>query len=309
MEPRASYIAVGAFVIVLLVGLMGFITWLTQTQLDEVRQPYLIYFTQSVTGLQIGSAVRYRGVSVGTVQDIRIDPDNVEKIEVRVTIPADVPIKEDTVASLELLGLTGQAFVNLTGGSQAAEPLRARSGEGLPIIPSQPSTIDELLTSAPELLERLINLTSAAEELLGTENRAAVAEILASLAAFSNELEGAGAELDTTLRSLASISSQADDLMITAEDELLIVSDSLQQTALAAQNTLRTIDGAAVELRGLLGENREPLRDFTSQALYDFGLLLSELRGLAANLNALTSRLERSPGDILRGASGGVEPQ
>jgi len=82
----------------------------------------MAYFTGDVTGLGVGSAVRYRGVPVGTVRDIRLDPTNVEQVQVLMDVSADAPIKEDTIAQLALQGITGVAFIQLTGGQ--IPPLR-----------------------------------------------------------------------------------------------------------------------------------------------------------------------------------------
>ena len=74
METKASYVAVGSFVLVVAAGLIVFVTWLGKVSIDREFDRYLILFSDSVTGLQVGGAVRYRGVPVGTVSDIRLDP-------------------------------------------------------------------------------------------------------------------------------------------------------------------------------------------------------------------------------------------
>ena len=77
METRASYVVVGTFVLALFAAAFGVVIFLTRANLEDAPRPYMSYFSGSVTGLQIGSAVRYRGVPVGTVTDIRIDPATV----------------------------------------------------------------------------------------------------------------------------------------------------------------------------------------------------------------------------------------
>ena len=78
MEIRASYLLVGAVVLALVAGLAAFSVWLVRADIDRRVEPYQIAFAGSVTGLQQGSQVRYRGVPVGRVTDIRIDPERVE---------------------------------------------------------------------------------------------------------------------------------------------------------------------------------------------------------------------------------------
>ena len=82
METRANYLLVGSFVLGLALALVLFLAWIAKIELGDGQPVYRIFFTGSVTGLKDGSPVRYRGVPVGSVTDIRIDPANVEQIEV-----------------------------------------------------------------------------------------------------------------------------------------------------------------------------------------------------------------------------------
>ena len=111
METRASYIAVGAFVLVLVLGLVGFVIWVGKFRTQEEFARYDILFSGSVTGLQVDGTVRYRGVSVGRIIDIAIDPlralpsvllaelrERLEESEV----PYDVDIVDLSAASPEI---------------------------------------------------------------------------------------------------------------------------------------------------------------------------------------------------------------
>ncbi|HKW54755.1 MAG TPA: MlaD family protein, partial [Stellaceae bacterium] len=156
METRANYVAVGAFVLLLLAGAVVALLWLARGQFNRESTYYDIYFSGSVTGLAQGSAVRYNGIQIGRVVEIRIDPQNTS--QVRATIEVDqaaAVIKSDVVASLEVQGLTGAAFIEITGGSQGAPPLQRREGERYPVIASRPSGLQQVVTSAPEALARL----------------------------------------------------------------------------------------------------------------------------------------------------------
>ena len=124
METRAGYIAVGTFVLVVAAAAFGFVLWLTATDGGKSPVRYAVYFTGSVTGLQDGGTVRYRGVPVGTVTDIRIDRNNIEHIRVSLALDPDTPVKTDTIATLALQGVTGLAYVELTGGTQDSPRLQ-----------------------------------------------------------------------------------------------------------------------------------------------------------------------------------------
>jgi phospholipid/cholesterol/gamma-HCH transport system substrate-binding protein len=80
METRASYTIVGAFVLAFIVGIVLAIVWLADVEFDTENQRYHIYFDGTVTGLKTGNPVRYRGIPVGIVTQMEINPDNVEQV-------------------------------------------------------------------------------------------------------------------------------------------------------------------------------------------------------------------------------------
>jgi phospholipid/cholesterol/gamma-HCH transport system substrate-binding protein len=127
METRASYLAVGGFVLVLLTAFLLAVVWLAKVQLQNPTDRYLVHFTGAVSGLQPGSPVRYLGIPVGTVTDLRIDPTDPTRVRATLEVTDGTPIKADSVASLELQGLTGGAFVQVGAGSNWGAILRAQT--------------------------------------------------------------------------------------------------------------------------------------------------------------------------------------
>lgn len=131
-----------------------------------------------MTDLQVGSPVRYRGVPVGSGADIRIDPENVERIRVTIDVTTGPLIKEHTIASIGLQGITGIAFSQLTGGSQEAEPLRPKFGQKVAAIPSKLSGLEQVLEKATELFEKAVALGKHLAEMMDQRNLDAIAETL-----------------------------------------------------------------------------------------------------------------------------------
>ena len=123
MEIRASYLLVGAVVLGLIGALAAFSVWLVRADVDRNLARYEIAFAGAVSGLRQGGQVLYRGIPVGRVARIRIDPANVEQVLVTVEIERATPIMADTVATLEMQGITGIAYVLLRGGTQGAARL------------------------------------------------------------------------------------------------------------------------------------------------------------------------------------------
>lgn len=317
METRASYTLVGAFVLALAAALFVFVVWLARVQLTDDRQPYHIDFTGSVTGLVTGSPVRYRGVAVGTVSDIRINPDNVEQVRVTVEVPRDTPIKTDAIASLEPVGVTGGVYVEIAGGTQGA-PLLREQVSGIPVIKSRPSSIASVLERAPEVLNNLITISARLSELLNDQNQKAISQTLGNIAKAS---EGATASIDNANKLIVDLRTQLDaiggqtQVLLRTADQTLgsvgkdasAISGDLADTTKELKKLTQSLVKTSNELQLLIAENREPIRDFTNTGLYDFSQLLVHLQDLAAKLSRVTGRLERDPSELIFGGSDGVE--
>lgn len=277
METRASYVVVGTFVLAMIVMLFGSVVYIAKIQFDQVTLPYHIYFDGSVTGLQDGSAVRYRGVAVGVVSDIRIAPDDASKVRVTIELPSDTPITKDAVASIEMQGITGIAYIQIFGGARGSPPIDRQIGS-IPVIPSKPSQISEVIDNAPQLLANMIELTQRAGTFLTPENAEHFKGIL-------NNTEVLTADAKAALEDFRKVAERADTLSL-----------ALVETS----NTFRRI----------LAENREPLHDFTTTGLYDAALLIAELRELVGNMSRIASQVQRDPsGFLLAGPRSGVEPR
>ena len=309
METRASYILVGSFVLGLVAAGFAFVVWLTSVQFEEEPKQYVIYFEGSVSGLAVASPVRYRGVPVGSVTDIRIDPENIERIRVTVDISAETPIKTDTEATIKLQGITGIAFILLSGGTQEAKPLMPAPGKELAVIPPRISGLDQVLDSAPELFEKAVILADRLARLLDDRNLESVAKMLdgaeklvGTVAARSGQLErlidDAGATVEALRRGSDSIEALTTDLrakIVPLTDQATGAMKDAGVTMAEIRTTARSLDQAADLIEAVIAENRDPLRDFATGGLYEISHFVSEARTLVNGLTRLSAQIERSP--------------
>lgn len=137
---------------------------------------------ESVAGLNLNAPVKYNGVEVGKVKEIRLDPDDPERVNLVFAIERGTPIKQDTLAVLNTQGLTGIAYVELSGGAKDSPPLRVVEGSPYPVIRTQPSLsarLENVLTTA---LAKLDSTSRSLDALLSEENRAAFGHALADIA-------------------------------------------------------------------------------------------------------------------------------
>jgi len=279
VETRASYLLVGLFVIVGITAMLAAAMWVTGTRTDRVTILYDIYFEGSVAGLKPGNAVQYRGIPVGGVVDMRIDPENVERVLVTIEVEGGTPIKEDTEATLALQGITGVSYIQLTGGTQGSPALKPLPGQGHAVIQSRPSQLAALFDAAPELLNRAIAVIGQLEDLLSEENQQSITKTLVNV----EKLTGTFADA-------------SDDIGSLVADSAAVVAD------------VRTLSGTLSENSGniekILSEGADTIENVNTltaglaDSSDDMQALLAEGAGTLKNVNELTAAMAASRGDI-----------
>src|SRR5204862_6142279 len=178
METRAHYVAVGAFVLTMIVIAFAAVLWLARAQLTTEIAHYDIFFKGPVSGLRVGAPVEYSGVPVGKLSAIRIDPANVEEIRITVEIDAAVAIKTDAAAAVETNILSGVSFIQVTGGTQDAPLLLPQEGQRYAVIRARRSRLASVVARAPQLLAKADEALDHLNELLVDKHRRAVSQTL-----------------------------------------------------------------------------------------------------------------------------------
>ena len=302
METRASYVIVGTFVLALIAAAFAIVIFLTRTTFEDTPKPYMSYFTGSVTGLQAGSPVRYRGVPVGTVTDIRIDPADVERVRVVMEILRATPIKTDTVATLGLQGLTGLAYIELAGGTRESQPLTPVGEAKIAVIESRASGIEQVLAKAPELLERAVAITERLALILDDRNLKSISDTLANLSTLTGTLAGSTGEINQvladsqkTFAALREASENVAKLTNGLNAKIEPITDSATDIMVDVRKAIKGFNKVAVQLEGIVSDNRGPLQDFSSGGLYELSQFIAEARVLVSSLTRLSGQIERDP--------------
>lgn len=270
METKSNYTMVGVFVLSFVIAFFAFVLWISNAGFGKKNAEYHIYFSGSVSGLKDGSTVNYRGVPIGLVKSIDIDPEDVEKIRVKIAIDAHVLIKESMVASLEMQGITGIAYVQINGGSQSDPELRRETGQELPVIPSRSSLLEQVSGSIPELITKFIHLVDDMRTWFSDDNRKSFSETLLNIQAITESFDPSNQE--------------GHKLMI-----------SLHEAANNMNKTLQELSGVSHEIRKILDENRKGLRDFSASGLTAFTKFLQEGQETLSTFRRIGESLERSP--------------
>src|SRR5690349_2335858 len=174
MENRAHALAAGLFTFALAAALIAAALWFRREEIGF--EQYLVTTTSSVTGLKVEAPVRYRGVDVGRVESISLEPGGSGRVLVRIGVHEDTPITKGTYAQLGYQGVTGLAFVSLNDDGLSSE--RVKAGEGaMPRIEMHPSIFD----SGLDLVAAVRELSSRMSDLLNENNRRLISRALSGI--------------------------------------------------------------------------------------------------------------------------------
>ena len=310
METRSNHLLVGSVVMAAIIALVGFIIWITQVGGDQNKH-YDIFFKQAVDGLAKGSAVTFSGVPVGQVDSINLEPKTPEFVRVRITVGDATPILVGTTATIKGVGFTGVSQIQLdppernanqrvAGGREIACPegpnRRSLCPYDVPVIPTKPGGIAQLLSSAPELLERVSTLTLRLTELLSDQNRTSIAAILGNvqeisrnLAERSDEIAATMAEARIAIRQAGAAAEEFGQLADTSDallqrDARPLIND-LRQTVRAAEGSMQNLDA-------LLSDAKPGVQAFSKQTIPEVGQLVRDLREVSTSLSAVSQRLD-----------------
>lgn len=305
METRAHYVAVGAFVLAIIVLAFVAVLWLGRFEVSRVEKNYYIFFKGSVAGLNKGSAVQYNGIPVGRVIDVRVDRDNISQIQVTVEIDSSlVAIKSDARAFLDTNLLSGVSTIQIRGGTQQARDLQPKPGHKYPIIQPGRSELEEVKASLPELTAELKTAAGNLNSLLDAKNRQAVADSLQNIrtvtAAFADHTQEIGVILDNTNTAVLAAGTllQHVDQSYTARGGL---KDQVSQTLRDYDRVAANLTDTAHQLQATIGDLRPGIRNFVQTTLPGVDDFVNDGQLLAGNLNQFVVQLQRDPTRLLFG--------
>jgi phospholipid/cholesterol/gamma-HCH transport system substrate-binding protein len=287
LETKANFVLIGAFTLAGLLGILGFFLWFAQVELDRQFDYYDIRFS-SVSGLSNASDVRFSGLPVGQVVDVRLSPNQDGTILVRVEVDAETPVRSDSIATIEAQGVTGVSFVGIGPGSPDAALLEPTEDQPVPEITAGRSTLQSLSEDAPQLLQESLQLVSDVGELLGDENRARINSIIANV-------ETASADFAETLDGFSAVSETVNDFaeQINRFNETLnTLTGDLTDVLQTADATLVSIGELSEQGKGVLTTGAETLTSARSAIDQTESYIATDLTQATADLRATTAALQ-----------------
>jgi len=264
MYNRVNYTLVGLFVLLLTAGMLGFGFWLAKYSVDEVYDNYKIETSESVSGLSKDSLVKLHGVDIGRVSAIKINPQNIESVEIFLSIKRGIPMKEDMVAHTQMLGVTGLLFVEINGGSNEAKTLKP-SKTYVPSIHSQPSFLSKVSNRAEGVSEKFEALLDKSHLLLSDKNLALFSKILENLETLAQE-------------------------SIALEKRAMLSLDELNQTLEGFRESMQVLDAEVLNSSKHFAKMQEDFGEIKVESI----LAINTLLQTSKNFNRTTLKFEKT---------------
>ncbi len=305
MNAKTNYSMVGLFVLMSIVLIFVFVIWLIKPTDKEDLASFRIYFTESVSGLNIDSPVKYRGVTIGKVTKMSINKENIEEIQVDISVYSDTPIKTDTVAKLKAQGITGLNYIDLSQGSKSA-PLLCENGEENMVIKSVPSFLVKVEESFGSVSVNLSSLMESVQLLLRKENQEEFTRILRHIAAIM-------AKMDKTMNpqsiddfqhllSASRGSFEKMEKVVPKMDSLVertVLFEERFEKALAAYQVSVAQVGSSMKVFEERNANGDySVKEGVKEPMKQFSVTMKELESTLEQIKLLLARYQDSPSDI-----------
>ena len=310
METRANYAVIGAFVIVATLAVAAFVLWLGQSQFQRDYKAYDIVFEGPVS-LEDGSAVRYIGIKVGEVSTVRIDRADPSKVRARIRIDRETPVKTDSTASIQLAGITGVTFVQISAGSPTARLLEAKAGEPVPVIKAEKTQLDQIVAGGAQVLGQASDAMERVKTLLTDENVESISTSLKNIETITTKLAaddglidqatGTMKDLSRASNEFASASQSLGTLSTNANEELAGLSGQLDSLLTEVSKVVASADAVMAQGGDTVRVVNTLLEGPATGVVEDSRLAAQDLRILISRMDRLTRELEQNPQSMLVG--------
>jgi phospholipid/cholesterol/gamma-HCH transport system substrate-binding protein len=307
MNNRVNYSLIGFLVLFSLSLMMAFGYWLLKPSKEIEMRMYAIYFNESVSGLNLDSSVKYRGIDVGKVTALNINPKNPEQIEVLVSILKSTPIKSSTVAQLTSQGITGLSYINLSFGNENAEPITVQKGEKYPVIKTIPSLLIKIENTFGNVSINMVEILQRIQHLLKDENQENISLVLENSALLLSKMnqildDKTILNFKQTIENLNNSSKKLDEMMpkITVliekstkfEDDMALSLNSIMNSYLEVEDSMSTFKSA-------LQSGEFNIKAITSEMVHNINGTLFEMQQLIVKTQEVIDKYERSPADAI----------
>ena len=307
MNNKVNYTLVGLSVLVGIFSMLVFSYWLLKPADELEMKKYLIHFDESVLGLNIDASVKYRGIEVGKVTKLSINPKNSEQIDVLINIFKTTPIKEDTAAKLTSQGITGLSYINLTLGGDTSSVLKREDGERYPVIKSIPSLFTKLEASFGGVADGLSDTLIKTNNLLNDENQKQFSLLLKNSASFMGRLDKLLDDetiknLQESAKNLNSITTKIDATVPNVDrflDNSMSWENNISASFESIMNSYVGIRSSMDEFKRAMSSGEFNIKEITNDMMPTLNNTMLDMQNMMIKIDDTLNKYDRSPSDIL----------
>lgn len=288
MDTKINFLKIGIFIVVFTILLLSVIFWLGKYGFEKQKfDQYSIYFEESISGLNIGSAIKYKGFEVGNVNEIKINPNNSEEIQLNIVIKKGTPIKEDNYAMLGNLGITGLKYIELKGGTNDSPLLKANKG-GIRVIPSKTSSLTTLFDSTEDITTEFMILLNQIKKILNDDNIKTFSQLLTKSERSMSNIEQISSYLINNEKKIDTLLNDISVLTKISGKSFDSVDKSANTFKQLSSNLLIELEKGSFDVKELSQESFDKLNT-----------VLDGLENTLIQTQRLIDDLNQSPSDIL----------
>ena len=298
MVSKSQKIRLGVFILVALILLFVLLGIIVGSKFFDKKDFYFIaYKDQSVSGLNIGSAVQYHGIRIGRIEDLSIDKEDVTTVIVEISIKAGTPIKKDVKAVMAAVGITGLKQIELIGGDPREENLKP----GSHIQPGE-STLDVITDKAQDIAKKIDEILRNIANILDERTQQNIQEVIAntnsSLKNFNTIMDENRAKLNESIENIARVSSELANLLST-------INDVTQQLDIDQFNmTVSNINKSVDDLTEAFNNINYTVLESQEDIIETIRLLKESMQ----HINEFSRMISENPSLLLKSSSGDSYP-
>ena len=300
MERNAHYALVGLISMLLFLGMIVFVFWLAKFQFTKQYDIYDVDFKGPVRGLSSGGQVFFNGIKVGEVTKLSLDNTDPNRVVARIRTTSDAPVRVDSTATLEPLGITGVNYIEIDAGTTSKPLLKdAAPSNTVPVIRTKTGALEALLSGGGDVLTRAVEALDRVNRLLSDRNIASVSGTLDDVHSLTSTLKNQQqllADVDATIKSLGQTSQKISKL---SDDSDVLVNGDAKRTLKNLGDAADQIKSAAVDARATLAKIQGPTTDFATNGLPRISSAIVSLQSAAESLDRLVQGIETNPQGVL----------
>jgi phospholipid/cholesterol/gamma-HCH transport system substrate-binding protein len=300
MERNANYALVGLISAILFAGLVVFVVWLAGNGFSRNFDVYNIVFHGPVRGLSDGGEVHFNGIKVGEVSHIFLDPKNSTIVIARAKITSDVPVRSDSLASLEPQGITGVNYIQISAGTPTKPLLKAVTPEGqTPTIPAKGDALSGILAGGGDVMQRAAEALDRLNRVLNDQNIKSMSQTLTNIRSVTDELRERKSIIADAQKTLVDADAAVAQVRDLAKSSNGLVNGDGKRAIAKLADAATEIEGSAKSVHGMVDNLKGPTTRFATDGLPQLSSAILSLQRATEHLDEVAGEIRNDPRGLL----------